>query len=80
MYFPTYFENDKVNYVGRKFSSELGTKMGIVCGRVQGEDGMVAVDFGGDAYVVHESSLRRLIPSKDKEVEVEISRRLLTDE
>jgi len=80
MYFPTFFENDKVNYIGRKYSQEIGTKMGIVCGRVQGEGGVLAVDFGGDAYIVKESSLRRLVTTKDREVEVEISRRMLTED
>ena len=58
---------DKVKYVGRKYSAELGTKLGEVVASVSGEDSMLVVDFGDDAYVVREFLLRKLTPTRDGE-------------
>jgi hypothetical protein len=73
-----YLPGDKVKYVGHKYSHELGTKMGLVVARVQNGPGVV-VDFGDDAYIVNESSLRKQAPARDGE-EIEVSRKRRRDE
>ena len=49
--------DDKVTYIGSRFSKELGGKMGFVICPVRKEDHKYVVEFGDEAYVVNESSL-----------------------
>lgn len=72
-----YFQGDKVMYRGSKFP-ELRTKIGEVCGRVQGSTHGVVVDYGNDSYVMDGRSLVPYKPSKEpnaKEPEVQVRRK-----
>jgi hypothetical protein len=59
---------DQVKYCGEKLRSELGGSLGTICARVNGSDSSYVVDFGKDAYVLHESLLTRFTPNTKEEV------------
>lgn len=54
---------DQVKYCGEKLRSELGGALGTVCARVQGSKASYVVDFGKDAYILHESLIQRFVPN-----------------
>lgn len=64
--------DDKVTYVGNRFSKELGGKMGWIIAPVNNEDHKYVVEFGDDAYVVNESSLTHFKATSIKESGPEI--------
>lgn len=46
---------DKVKYIGKKFASELGNKIGEINSKISGSDNVYVVDFGEDnGYVMQE--------------------------
>lgn len=57
---------DTVRYVGRKFSSELRSKVGVIAAKVQNEDGVYSVDFGASTYVMGVGVLEHM-KVKDKQ-------------
>jgi len=59
-----YFMGDKVSYIGSKFKN---LKMGTIISRVQNQTQTFVVDFGEDAYVIHEKLLTKYDPSKSTE-------------
>ena len=72
-----FFPFDQVSYVGKKFP-ELRNSLGIICGRVRGSKSSFTVDFGKDAYVMHESLLEKFKPNTKEDVskaEAEIYKR-----
>jgi hypothetical protein len=48
-----FLQGDKVNYIGQKFSSDLGGKMGEVCAPVTNQQGVYVVSFGDGDYVLN---------------------------
>lgn len=54
-----FMQGDKVNYVGNTWNHELGNKLGVVIGRVQNQSNAIIVEFGDDAYILDECSLKR---------------------
>ncbi len=63
---------DKVVYSGGKYTSQLRGKIGVVVSRVQNDNASYVVEFGADAYVMHESVLDRAKTlSKDEDAKVE---------
>lgn len=81
-YYPKFMPFDKVHYVGEKLHSQLKNKLGEVVSAVSGANGAYCVDFGDDAFIISENSLKRFKPvSKDeKEPEVVRRRRHLEDD
>jgi hypothetical protein len=71
----SFLPGDKVKYVGDKFRSELGTKLGEIICEVRNHRSAVVVDFGGDAYICRSSSLMKFVPTPVEEKEIEIVRR-----
>ncbi len=57
---------DKVTYCGEKFRGELRGKLGIINSRVQNSDTTYVVDFGDQAYIMSDSSLK-LFQAKSRE-------------
>lgn len=55
--FNSFNVDDRVVYVGSRYSKELGGKQGFVISPVMNEEYKYVVEFGDDAYVVNESSL-----------------------
>lgn len=58
MHFNRFQQGDSVQYNGSKdhLRSELGNREGVVVSRVGGEDTLVCVSFGEDAYLLDEVS------------------------
>jgi hypothetical protein len=50
--------NDRVSYIGDKFHSELGSKMGEICAPVQNQQGVFVVNFGKEDYVMSSKFLK----------------------
>jgi hypothetical protein len=72
MSFRKFQQDDKVTYIGTKFSKELHGSVGVVDGRVGGTDTGVVVSFGGDeSYVMDEKHLTRFVakPKDDSKEE-----------
>lgn len=57
---------DKVVYVGDLHRAELGGAEGTVIAQVRNCEVELVVDFGEDAWVLHESLLQRFSGYKDK--------------
>lgn len=57
---------DTVKYVGKKFISDLRTKVGVIAARVKNEDDVYSVDFGAHTYVMPARVLE-LTRAKSKE-------------
>jgi len=69
---------DTVKYIGDKLRSELGGALGTICARVVGSKSSFTVDFGKDAYVMHESLLSHFTSNTKEDVskaEAEIYKR-----
>lgn len=55
-------QDQQVVYTGNKFR-ELSSAVGTVVAPVQNDPGKYVIDFGGDSYIMPETSLRPYQPS-----------------
>lgn len=62
-----YMEGDQVTYIGENKKQELGGKIGVVHAPVLNSDKEYVIEFydtkNDDSYIVHESSLKKYVPS-----------------
>jgi hypothetical protein len=74
--------DDKVTYVGSRWSKELGGKMGWIVAPVINERNKYVVEFGDESYVMPEGSLAPFKATAAKETGPEIRqfRKRLSDE
>jgi hypothetical protein len=74
--------DDRVVYVGQKYSKELRGMVGYIVGRIEKEKNGFVVEFGSEAYVMPAGVLDKYRPSgkEDDAPEVHQRRRRKRDE
>ncbi len=80
-----FFQDDQVRYVGQRFSQEFRAKkvgIGLVIGKVGGQDNAYVCEFGDDSYIMPETSLMKFVPTEkelkeaaENQTEVVVQRR-----
>lgn len=74
-------QDQQVVYIGTKFR-DLSAAVGTVIAPVQNDPGKYVIDFGGDSYIMPETSVRPYLPTgkEDKGPQVIPVRRRRSDD